>query len=65
MSQSTGRRGTLILQGMYTSFHNNDWNDTANAIQGAGTTAVSLLTPGYGSPNYSVLALMAGVKLHF
>ncbi len=50
---------------MYTSFHNNDWNDNANAIQGAGTTAISLLTPGYASPNYSVVALLAGIKFRF
>ena len=55
----------LVLQGMYTSFHNNDWADTANAIQGAGTTAISILTPGYDSPNYNVAALMAGIKLRF
>jgi hypothetical protein len=55
----------VIVQGIYTSFHNNDWNDTANAIQGAGTTAISLLTPGYASPNYSVLALLGGIKLRF
>jgi hypothetical protein len=55
----------LILQGLYTGFHNNDWNDTSNAIQGAGATTPSILTPGYASPNYSVLALMAGVKLRF
>ena len=41
----------LIVQGVYTSFHNNDWNDTANAIQTAGTAAVSILTPGYAAPN--------------
>jgi len=55
----------VMLQGMFSSFHNNDWNDTANAIQGAGTTAVSILTPGYTSPNYNVVALMAGVKFRF
>ena len=27
----------LMLQGAYTCFHNNDWYDNANAIQGAGT----------------------------
>jgi hypothetical protein len=55
----------LLLQGMFSSFHNNDWNDTANAIQGAGTTAISILTPGYNSPNYSIVALMGGIKLRF
>jgi Putative outer membrane beta-barrel porin, MtrB/PioB len=44
----------LILQGIYSSFHNNDWDNTANAIQGAGTTAISLLTPGlrHAEPQY-------------
>lgn len=55
----------LVVQGVYTSFHNNDWTDTANSIQGAGTTAISYLTPGYTAPNYSVAALMAGVKFRF
>jgi hypothetical protein len=55
----------LILRGMFTSFHNNDWDDTANAVQGAGTTAISILTPGYAAPNFSILALMGGVKFRF
>jgi MtrB/PioB family decaheme-associated outer membrane protein len=55
----------LIGQGVYTSFRNNDWNDTANAVQGAGTSAISFLTPGYAAPNYSVVALLAGVKFRF
>ena len=55
----------LMAQGSYTSFHNNDWNDTANAVQGAGTTAISFLTPGYSAPNYNVVALLAGVKFRF
>jgi hypothetical protein len=50
---------------MFTSFHNNDWDDTANAIQGAGTSTISILTPGYNSPNYNVAAVMAGVKFRF
>jgi MtrB/PioB family decaheme-associated outer membrane protein len=49
----------------YTSYHDNNWNDSANAIQGAGTTAISYLTPGYGSPNYSVVMLMTGIKFKF
>ena len=56
----------LLLQGTWTYFHNNNWNDTANAVQGAGTTAViDYLTPGYGSPNYSVVTVMTGVKYKF
>jgi hypothetical protein len=55
----------LLLQGTWTYFHNNDWGDTANAVQGAGTTTPSILTPGYGSPNYSVATVMTGVKYKF
>jgi MtrB/PioB family decaheme-associated outer membrane protein len=55
----------LVLRGTWSYFHNNDWGDTANAIQGAGTTAVSIVTPGYESPNYSVVTLMTGVKFKF
>lgn len=55
----------LIAQGSFSSFHNNDWDDTANAIQGAGTGAISILSPGYTSPNYSIVALMAGMKFRF
>ncbi|MGA2089829.1 MAG: MtrB/PioB family outer membrane beta-barrel protein [Stellaceae bacterium] len=55
----------LLLQGTWTYFHNNDWNDTAGPIQGAGTAAVSILTPGYSSPNYSVATVMTGVKYKF
>ncbi len=52
----------LVAQARYMGYHNNNWQDTTNAIQGAGTTAVSVLTPGYASPNYSVLAVLFGVK---
>jgi outer membrane protein OmpA-like peptidoglycan-associated protein len=55
----------VIVQGAYTSFHNNNWNDTANAIQPAGAAGVSILTPGYAAPNYSVGMLMAGMKIKF
>ncbi len=55
----------LIAQGAFTAFHNSDWNDTANAIQTAGTAAVSILTPGYPSPNYAVGMIMAGMKIKF
>jgi outer membrane protein OmpA-like peptidoglycan-associated protein len=55
----------MILQGAFTSFHNNDWNDTANAIQTAGAASVSILTPGYAAPNYAVGMIMAGMKIKF
>jgi len=55
----------LVGQAAYTYFRNNDWNDTANAIQGAGTTAISILSPGYGAPTYNIVAVLAGVKLRF
>jgi len=55
----------LLLQATWTYFHDNNWNDTAGPIQGAGTANVSILTPGYGSPNYSVATLMTGVRFKF
>jgi len=55
----------LLLQGTWSYFHNNDWNDTASSIQGAGSKTISILTPGYGAPNYSVATLMAGMKYKF
>ncbi len=55
----------LILMGAYTSFHNTDWNDTANAIQTAGAATVSILTPGYAAPNYGIGMVMGGVKIKF
>lgn len=55
----------LVGMATYTSYHNNDWNDTANPIQGAGTTSISILTPGYAAPKYTVLAGMAAIKLKF
>jgi hypothetical protein len=53
----------LVLRGMYSYYHDNNWNDTANSIQGAGTSAISILTPGYSSPNYSVGMIMTGVRI--
>lgn len=55
----------LILEGIFTSYRDNNWNDTANAIQGAGSSAISILTPGYTSPNYAVGIIMTGVKFRF
>jgi Putative outer membrane beta-barrel porin, MtrB/PioB len=56
-------RAELLIRGIFAYYHDNNWNDTANAIQGAGTTAISILTPGYSSPNYSVGMLMAGIRI--
>jgi len=55
----------LMLQGVYTSYHNTDWRDDSSAIQGAGTTAISIVTPGYAQPNWSVGMVMAGMKIKF
>jgi hypothetical protein len=58
----------LLLQGTWSYFHNNDWNNTANAIQGASATTptpISYMTPGYGSPNYSIATVMTGIKYKF
>ena len=55
----------LVGMASYTGFHNNDWADTANPIQGAGTSSVSILTPGYTAPKYTVYAAMAAIKLKF
>lgn len=55
----------LLAQGAYTSFHINNWYDNASSIQGAGSTSISILTPGYGSPTYSIGMLMGGMKVKF
>jgi hypothetical protein len=55
----------LVAQGSYVSFHTNNWNDDASAVQGAGTTTISILTPGYGSPTYSIGMLMGGMRVRF
>jgi hypothetical protein len=55
------------MQGVYTQYHNNDWNNSASSVVVGGTTAAPslLLTPGYGFRDYSVAALMAGVRVRF
>lgn len=55
----------LLFMASWAYFRNNDWNDTAGPIQGAGTTTISYLTPGYPAPNYSIVTLMTGVKFRF
>jgi MtrB/PioB family decaheme-associated outer membrane protein len=55
----------LLFEATWSYYKDNSWYDTASSIQGAGTTTVSILTPGYTSPNYNVGTLMVGVKYHF
>jgi MtrB/PioB family decaheme-associated outer membrane protein len=57
----------LSLVYAYNMFRNNDWNDLAPAVQPTtnGGSAISVLTPGYSSPNYDVSTFMAGVKIRF
>ena len=55
----------LLLQATWSYYKDNNWYDTAASIQGAGTTAVSILTPGYSSPNYNVGAVMAVARFRF
>jgi OOP family OmpA-OmpF porin len=52
----------LGLEAFLVNFHNNDWNDTANAVQGAGTPAISFLTAGFFAPNYTEIGMLVGVK---
>lgn len=49
----------------FSTLHNNSWYDSASSIQGAGSNSISILTPGYGSPNWSIVTAMAGVRLTF
>ena len=55
----------VVSQYAFTMFRNNDWNNYASPVQQAGTAAVSYLTPGYGTPNYSVSTIMVGLKIKF
>jgi len=55
----------LVLSAAYSSYHDTNWYDDASAIQSAGTTAIAQLTPGYGQPNWSIVQLMAGMKIKF
>ncbi len=55
----------LLGQATWSYYRDNNWYDTAASIQGAGSNNVSILTPGYGSPNYNVGSVLVGVKYHF
>ncbi len=61
----------LSVGGMYSMFLDKDWRDLSCAVEptngictgpGAGTS-ISILTPGYSSPNYNVGAVMAMLKV--
>ncbi len=58
----------LSLGGMYSMFYDKDWRDeTCAVVSTAGGCdsgkAISILTPGYASPNYNVGAVMAMLKI--
>lgn len=55
----------LVFRAGYIALHNNDWNNTANAIQGAGSSSIATLTPGYSAPNYNVATLIAAMRVRF
>jgi Putative outer membrane beta-barrel porin, MtrB/PioB len=48
----------------YSMFHNNDWNDLTAPVQASTNTGtvISILTPGYSSPNYNVSTIGMAVK---
>lgn len=55
----------LIGQGTFTTFHNNDWNDGGSSVIQNAAGAIQILTPGYGSPNFSVATVLAGMRMRF
>ncbi len=55
----------LLVEATWSYYSDNSFYDRASSIQGAGTKAVSILTPGYASPNYNVGTIMVGVRFHF
>lgn len=55
----------LLFRAMWSYYYDNSWYDTASSIQGAGSTSVSILTPGYDAPHYNVGAVMAAVRIRF
>jgi outer membrane protein OmpA-like peptidoglycan-associated protein len=54
----------LGVQAFLMQFYNTDARNTANAIQGAGTNAINILTPGYNKPNYTEAGVFGGVTFH-
>lgn len=56
----------LLFGAGWEYYRDNNFNDTAAAVQGAmGSTAISYMTPGYGSPYYSVGYVMVGARVKF
>lgn len=49
----------------FSMFHNNDWNDRTPPVQATTNTgtAISILNPGYSSPNYNVMVIGTVVKM--
>jgi hypothetical protein len=49
----------------FSMFHNNDWNDLTAPVQATTNTgtAISILTPGYSSPNYNVSTIGVVLKV--
>lgn len=55
----------LLAQATWSYYRDNNFNDSASAIQGAGSNTISILTPGYGSPNFDIATIMTGVRFKF
>ncbi len=57
----------LVTQYAFDMFRNNDWNDLSSAVQSTtqGGNTISILTPGYSSPNYTVSTIMTSLKIKF
>jgi hypothetical protein len=49
----------------FSMFHNNDWNNLTAPVQPTTNTgtAISILTPGYASPNYNVSTIGATFRV--
>lgn len=53
------------LMYQFSMFHNNDWDDLAAPVQATTNTStkISILTPGYASPNYNVSTIGIFVRV--
>lgn len=61
------RNKELIFGYSFNFFENNDWNDFSNPVQTTTNTgsAISILTPGYATPNYRVSTIGVGIKIRW